>query len=132
MADWYGTSRSNYFKVRDVEAFKTWASDLELEVWNNGEGLMAIAGDAEGRWPCERWDEDRQEHMAFDFGAELQGHLTEGEVAILMTTGAEKLRYLTGHAVALHADGRRLVIDLDSIYAKVRAKFGMEPTRAIY
>lgn len=131
-ANWYGHSRSNYFKVKDVEAFKAWAMDLDLQVDTNGEGLFVAFGDSEGWWPSGRWDEDAQEHIDVDFAAELQRHLADGEVVILMTTGAEKLRYLTGHAVALHADGRRLDVDLDDIYDKVLSAFGVKPTSATY
>jgi len=99
MANWYGHSRSNYFKVTDVSAFTAWASGLGLQVEDNGAGLFAVFGDSEGWWPSGRWDEDAQEHVDVDFPAELQSHLAAGEVAILMTAGAEKLRYLTGHAV---------------------------------
>lgn len=49
-----------------------------------------------------------------------------------MTTGAEKLRYLTGYAFALYADGRRLDVNLDDIYDKARAEFGVQPTQASY
>jgi hypothetical protein len=132
MANWYGHSRSNYFRVKDASAFTAWASGLGLQVEDNGEGLFAVFGDSEGWWPSGRWDEDAQEHIDVDFDAELQGHLAADEVAILMTTGAEKLRYLTGHAVALHADGRRLDIDLDDIYEQVCLHFGVEPTHATY
>ena len=132
MANWYGQSRSNYFKVKNASAFKAWANALHRQVWSDGDELFALADNSEGFWPHERWDEEAEEGIDCDFGVELQGHLADGEVAILMTTGAEKLRYLTGYAVALNADGRRLDVNLDNIYDKVRAEFGVHPTQVSY
>ena len=134
MANWYGQSRSNYFKVKNVAAFKAWANALHLHVWSDGDELFALADNSEGFWPraldCKAGE--AEEGIDCDFGAELQGHLADGEVAIPMTTDAEKLRYLTGYAVALNADGRRLDVNLDDIYDKVRAEFGVQPTQVSY
>lgn len=44
MANWYGHSRSNYFKLKVAPAFKDWAKALDLEVWRQGGDLFAMAG----------------------------------------------------------------------------------------
>ena len=131
MANWYGTSRSNYFKVKDEEAFREWADSRDLEIFTNLVGQLAVAPSSmseDGSWPSY----DNEMDAEIDFQAELIEHLAEGQVAILMTIGAEKLRYLTGYSVALAWDGRRMSVDIADIYDKVELEFGVVPTAAEY
>ena len=131
MANWYGTSRSNYFKVENEEAFREWAERRDLEVLENPSGLFGVAPSSmseDGSWPSYDCDEDCE----IDFQAELIEHLAEGQVAIIMTIGAEKLRYLTGYSVALAWDGRRISVDIADIYDKVETEFGVAPNIAEY
>ena len=131
MANWYGTSRSNYFKVENEEAFREWAERRDLEVLENPSGLFGVAPSSmseDGSWPSYDCDEDCE----IDFQTELIEHLAEGQVAIIMTIGAEKLRYLTGYSVALAWDGRRISVDIADIYDKVEVEFGLQPTAAEY
>ncbi len=131
MANWYGTSRSNYFKVKDGGAFREWAERRNLEVLEDRRGLLGVAPSSmseDGSWPSYDDDDDCE----IDFQAELIEHLAEGQVAILMTIGAEKLRYLTGFSVALAWDGRRMSVDIADIYDKVELEFGVVPTAAEY
>lgn len=135
MANWYGQSRSNYFKVLDEVAFREWAESRDLEVMEKFGGLLAIAPSSmseDGSWPSSVWDEDNEEYVNFDFFAEVAEHLAEGQVAVLMTIGNEKLRYLTGFAVALAWDGRRTTVDIYDIYDKVLTEFGVKTTAAEY
>ena len=46
MANWYGTARSNYFRVKDKDAFLKWADGRGLGVFKNEESadLFAIHG----------------------------------------------------------------------------------------
>ena len=67
-----------------------------------------------------------------DFLKELSTHLVEGEVAVVMETGAEKLRYLIGYAAAVNHKGETVDVALTDIYRKARETFGKEPTRAEY
>lgn len=131
MANWYGTSRSNYFNVKDEGAFREWAESRDLEVLEKPSGLFGITPSSmseDGSWPSYDYDNDYE----IDFQAELIEHLAEGQVAILMTIGAEKLRYLTGFSVALAWDGRRISVDIADIYDKVEVEFGLQPTAAEY
>ena len=129
MANWYGTSRSNYFNVKDEGAFREWAERRDLEIFTNLVGQLAVAPSSmseDGSWPSYDDDDDCE----IDFQAELIEHLAEGQVAIIMTIGAEKLRYLTGYSVALAWDGRRISVDIADIYDKVETEFGVKPTAA--
>ena len=131
MANWYGTSRSNYFNVKDEGAFREWAERRDLEIFTNLVGQLAVAPSSmseDGSWPSYDDDDDCE----IDFQAELIEHLAEGQVAIIMTIGAEKLRYLTGYSVALAWDGRRISVDIADIYDKVETEFGVAPNIAEY
>ena len=136
MANWYGTSRSNYFRVKDEKAFTAFVGSLSLDHWTNKDGLHAVAPDGanDGYWPSQIWheDEDGEDYKDIDFVDELAPHLADGEVAVLMTAGSEKLRYVTGCAVAVKNDGSYVSIDIDDIYNLAFLKWGIEPTRAMY
>lgn len=107
MANWYGSARSNYFRVKDRSKFLAWAEELGLTVMHakDGSGLFGIhPGDTEdGDWPAPmplneggyEIDDAEPRYVAH----ELQQHLADGEVAVLKVIGAEKLRYLTAYAI---------------------------------
>lgn len=135
MANWYGTARSNYFRVKDVSQFLIWADARDLDTFQNKEGRYAIAArDGEG-WPSSYVDTagDYDVEVEFDPPTELFAHLADGEVAVLMEVGNEKLRYLTGYAVAVNHKGDIVSVRLDEIYKKACQAFQVEDvTRAEY
>jgi len=137
MANWYGTSRSNYFRVKDVNAFKKDVEALGLQVFNDEPSdLYAVAADElgdDGSWPSYHPDDENFENE-LDFISFLAGHLADGEVCVLLTAGAEKLCYITGHAQAFtNVPGQTPVyVSLSDIYAKAFEAFGIHPTFAEY
>jgi hypothetical protein len=138
MANYCGTARSNYFRVKDEEAFKAW-------VKVSGVSLLDENADAEGRfgitpaelsdsgcWPTSRYDEETADNIEVDVLDELAEHLADGEVAILMEVGSEKLRYVGGTAQAINNNkGEYEFIDLYQIY-KLAADLGPNITEAEY
>jgi hypothetical protein len=129
MADWWGFSRSNYFKVKDKEAFLAWLSDIgEVSVLHEDHDSIAITGENFGGWPTCRGDDCEP----FDFAEELSGFLLDGEIAVLIEAGAEKLRYITGVAVAIDSGGKRTELVLSDIYDQAEAAFGRRPPDATY
>lgn len=135
MANWYGASRTNYFKVKDPAAFRAWAEGLGCRVIEN-EGLYGLLDgeESDGMWPSSRVvdDPDVWEDDEIDFAAELIEHLAIGSVAVLMTVGAEKHRYLTGCATAINSAGEVINLSIGNIYDLAEAKFGTKPTLAEY
>jgi len=116
MADWIGSSRTNYFHVKDAQAFKEAMSALDVEVWDNAEDAT-LFGLGCGEWSDGSWPSyDVEEEVDFDFIDKVWPHLADGEVAVFETIGAEKLRYLTGHATAVDHTGARVDIDIRDIY----------------
>ena len=72
------------------------------------------AEDQQVRQYDERQDEER------DLIIELSGHLADGWVAILMEAGAEKLRYVSGFAIAVNNRGAIETVHLSDIYEKAQ------------
>jgi hypothetical protein len=127
MADWNGMARSNYFRVKDEAAFRKWAEDLELEVITDSEGRFGVYSKTEdGGFPSERLSEDEEEMEDLDFPDELAAHLVEGSIAILMTAGHEKDRYVSGYAIALNSEGKRVELVLSDIYTKAAEFFQID------
>lgn len=128
MANYYANARSNYFAVKDVEAFKA-AMPSEIGVWTDNQGLARVAIFAEGAdgngWQSHEYADDlSDEGVEIDLPALIAPHLLDGEVAILMEVGNEKLRYLIGHAVAVNSKGKTTEIDLSMIYELAEKQLG--------
>ena len=132
MANYYASARSNYFKVKDAEAFKAWVgSTPNLGLWEK-DGMFALYSTCpdSGGWPSWYLDDDGDE-LYFEV-TDVAEFLTEDSIAVFMESGAEKLRYITGYAVAVNHKGETVQIGLGDIYELARAKFGIEPTVAEY
>ncbi|WP_263359911.1 hypothetical protein [Acidicapsa ligni] len=135
MANWYGSSLSNYFRVKDRDAFLRWADARGLGVFTTERDTESFAihgGTSEdGSWPSYDMENDTD----IDLSAELAQHLVTGQIAVLMEVGAEKLRYLTGAAFAVNSKGRVVDVTLSDIYRKAARLFRIpevEITRAEY
>lgn len=135
MANFYGTARSNYFRVKDREAFYDWAKNRGLEILENDSdpnlvGITPREPSDDGCWPS--YDPDAPEdNQEIDIVDEVAKHLADGSVAILMQVGSEKLRYLDGWAEAVNAAGDRETVTLRDIYEKSK-RLGTEITQATY
>lgn len=132
VADYCPFVRSNYFRVKDPEAFKSWCERLGLEVIEDGERPGLYGFIADGGIPDSRPDPETGEEEEIDFFAELAGHLAEGQVTEVREIGYEKMRYLIGVTHAVRWDGEVLEVSLDDIYALVAAQWGLDMTRAEY
>lgn len=102
MADMYGAVCSNWFRVKDVAAFKAWFNESVsfgawIEVFEKEGSNLAIGGcemhpsafpmiptsdGDQGRWDLE------------EFATEMRKHLAEGHEFHVVTAGNEKLRYV--------------------------------------
>jgi hypothetical protein len=136
MANYYATARSNYFKVKDVAAFREWATPINIEVIEGDgkhEGLVCLIaddGDQNG-WPSWRPGEGDGEDTEIDLAQEIAAHLVDGHVAILMEAGAEKVRYVSGWAMAVNSKGETESVSLQDIY-EMAEHLGEHVTRAEY
>ena len=133
MANWYGASRSNYFKVKDADAFLADMARIPgLDVTNDERGFM-VSGDEEGYWPSYRTSSGDAEYDEDIWLPDvIAEHLADGSIAVFQTAGAEKLRYLTGYAVAVDNKGGLVEVNIADIYGLAAAELGAEPSRAEY
>lgn len=140
MANYYAFARSNYFRVKDAATFTEWCQRRRLDYWTkefDGIGLRYAISPAEGEdaeWPHFEIDESTDEAIEIDIAAELPTYLHPEDIAILIQVGWEKLRYLTGDAVGIRADGKRVYLCLDDIYDRAEGLLddGMVVTEAAY
>jgi hypothetical protein len=129
MANYVSICRSNYFKVKDPKRFARWCAFFGIAHWAETpqglEGLhVAMASDSGDGWPSSHPETAND----IDFEGELQQQLYPDTVAILISAEHEGLRFVGGHASALHADGRSEYISLRDIYAMARNAFGPDVT----
>lgn len=146
MANWYGTARSNYVRLKDPQAVKALLAErtpeVHVEESSSKPGLYVflVSGMSDsGGWPsvplldADGEEDDDADHIGFD--DLIAEHLADGEVLILVECGAEKLRYLTGWARALRVkDGKRqdLFVSIEDIYRLVEKRWKVKPTEAVY
>jgi hypothetical protein len=120
MANYYASARSNYFRVKDREQFVEALHGLPVSVVDSTkhEGAVCLLGaDPDGAgWPAWGYDESISEEFEVNLPQLIAAHLAEGEIAILMEAGAEKLRYVMGEAVAVNSHGETRSLTLHSIY----------------
>lgn len=136
MANYVATARSNYFKVKDPEAFKSWVANCpNVGLISKDDGTFAVYSDDpdSGSWPNYRFDEETGDYdEEFDFFAGVAEFLIDGEIAVFMEVGAEKLRYCNGYAIAVHSNGEYETLNLDRIYDFAEQRWGKRPTVAEY
>lgn len=132
MANYIGSARTNYFRVKDVAKFEAWASlydGVEVIHGDDDEGLagLMVTGDG-GGWPNQRATPENEDDLVeVDIVTELAEHLQEGSVAIVMEVGAEKLRYLIGWAVAINSKKATVGVNIYDVYEKAK-QLGTEIT----
>ena len=135
MANYYEQARSGYVKVKDKEAFRAFlerfggAVDM-IEDDKGRVGFLAQEGIPSTCMPNDSGSEPEE----VDFVSELAGHLADHEVMIIVGNGYEKMRYLTGFAVAINNKGERRHVTVEDIYelAKQLTKRPKRITRAEY
>jgi hypothetical protein len=114
MANYYGQARTNYFEVKDAEAFVAEMSELPVEVitQENKEtgktlyGFMDANQDGAGlSWSY--WDEETDDEIEINWIEVLQKHVAPGWAAMLMEVGSEKYRYLNAYALVVTESGHK-------------------------
>lgn len=119
MANYYETFRSNAFRVKDIDALKAEldAVNYDCEIAIEQDGSIIILSDSEQMFYHEHYDYETDEEYHWDWEYELPKHLEENSIAVFQVIGQEKLRYLTGYAVAIGSNGVIKSINLGDIYS---------------
>ena len=135
MATYYESARTNYFLVKDIEAFKN-----ELEVFKalkvveskqDNKDYVCLLNENENGFPMDVYDDILGEYVEIDWETIFAKHLQDDSVAIIMGAGAEKLRYIHGYAIAFNNKGETKMIHLTDIY-KIAEELGKDVKRAEY
>lgn len=127
MANWYGIARTNYVKVKDVDALTKFLDDssIEIHVHPMMPDYVMFSPDSMsdyGGFEYQTYDEDNNE-VEFTWADDIAPHLCEGQILVVHQVGWEKLRYLTGFAIAVAWDGRMTDLSINDIYEKAREVF---------
>lgn len=137
MANYYGTTRTNYFAVKNPVVFLEEMNSLPCMVIHkdleDGTRLYGIldSNDDGGGLPWDVWDDETEDYKQIDWLEIFSRHLEDDHVAVLMEIGSEKYRYLTGYAIAVNNRNEQLRIDLDDIYSLAET-LGKHVTQATY
>jgi len=127
MANFYGTTRSNYFAIKDPEAFVAEMAKYPVEVIadphrdEEGNEIGTLYGfmDSDDDGGGDIWtiyDDDNEEYTEVDWADVFNRHLQDDWVAVIQSVGAEKHRYLSGFAVLYNNKGETHSVNLDNIY----------------
>jgi len=134
MGTFTAKTSSNYFRVKNNEAFEAWCESLGVEYRHQihrpeaGSGTFyAISAiTEEGTWPVATLDLDTGEvDEVFSFLDALAAHLDPRDVVILLEAGNEK-SFVSAEAVAVHADKPNISINLADILDKAREAYGAD------
>lgn len=120
MANYIGYTRTNYFAVKDEDAFQKAISDcrtsegkLQLfEATVNGQKLFGFGcyGTISGIPPADEEDDCEEDMDAFCDA--LQSVLADGHAIMITEIGYEKLRYLIGECIIITSS------DISSIFLR--------------
>ncbi len=122
MANYYASARTNYFNVKDGEAFtKTFNAIPEVEVIrehsSEDTGKYGLLCTGEAGFPSWIYNEDDGDETEIDIMKMVSEHLIDAdEIAVFLEAGAEKLRYIIGSAFAINGEGDGRFVDLNLIY----------------
>lgn len=118
MANYHARIRSNYFKVKDADAFAAFCNRLDLEIIRDERDptRYGFMGDSDQGAPTGYYDPETDQFVEVDFFNELADHLVPGEVAVYQEIGYEKFCFLSGYAVAVNSEGETRTVDIDDIY----------------
>ena len=128
MADFFATSRSNYVLVKDVTAAIEALKDFDIPIHRHPKNVSAImlAGcDSDGTFSSTRYEDLVETYL--DLAEWAATHLVEDQVLVLVSAGAEKLRYVSAWAEAYTWKGEMVSVDLlDVLFSKIYEKLDID------
>lgn len=116
MANYECTARTNYFKVKHATRFATWAKRFQCELVRDSKDPDMVAMLFQDGIPAGYHNDKKDDYIEVDFTHELSKHLKPYYVAIIMESGAEKMRYVSGQAIAVNSKGKTVFLQLHDIY----------------
>lgn len=127
---WHGAARSNYVEIVDEDglekALKPFDGLIEFDYDALGRtGFKTGDESNDGGWPSAATDDDGNE-VEFDPVQLICPFMAESAVLVMMESGADKYRDITGNAIAYKKDGTKIAIYLNDIYEKAAQAFGVD------
>lgn len=127
---WQGAACSNRVQIEDMDGLEKALEPFEgvVEMTFDRHGKVGFkSGDEsnDGGWPSTVTDDDGNE-FEFDPVQLICPFMAEGAVLVMMQSGADKYREITGYARAYRKDGTEITICLDDIYQKAADAFGVD------
>lgn len=127
MADYICAVRTNYFRVKDEENFREFASKIrsennDLEIWEkedeNGKTMFGFGCCSRliGVIPEVGYTEDPDSAYG-EFLDGLQENVAEDDAVIIYEVGREKLRYLGGYATVITSK-ERIILSISDFAVK--------------
>jgi len=121
MADFLATSRSNYVIVKNVDAAIKSLKPYGIPIHHhptNKNAIMLAGCEADGTFNSSYLGESEENYVNLAEWAAT--HLVEGQVLVLVSAGAEKLRYISAWAEAYTWKGEVITVDLlDTLFSKI-------------
>jgi len=121
MANFYGTGRSNYVEVTDVEKFKSLCEKFDLEFITERTKVGFLTKSEDGDLPYEIWDEEQEKGIEVEPLVDFSHLLKDEEVLVFQFAGAEKHRYITGWSIAINNRQETVTVDLNDILTKAES-----------
>jgi hypothetical protein len=137
MANFYGQTRSNYFAVKNAEAFTQELSKYPVEIITQEKDGVTLYGfldnDPDGSGQIDYYyDEEAMDNSEdISWSEFFKRHLEDDWVAIIVSSGAEKYRYISGYATAYNNKGEAVHLDLTDIIT-LSSHLGSKTTVAEY
>ena len=131
MADFYATSRSNYVLVKDVQAAIDSLKHYDIPIHRhpkNKNAIMLAGCEADGTFNSSYVDESGDD-IYLDLAEWAAAHLADNQVLVLVSAGAEKLRYISAWAEAYTWKGEVVTVDLlDTLFSRLQKELGIDPS----
>lgn len=128
MANYYEKARTNYFKVKDPVEFQDFIElfngNIDLVV-EKKKGSYALLFSEESGVPSQYYHEDKDEYIEVDFISELSRFITDDSIVVIQAVGSEKLRFVSGYAIAVNSKNEQVSININEIYELAKQKFGV-------
>ena len=125
MSNYYATARSNYFGIKDKEAFDEALHDIPVQFEHRGdnEAMIFATCETDGAWPF-NYEGPAGEELEINWIDIISPHLEDNHICILAEAGSEGLSYLIGWTMAFNNKGENISLDLEDIVRLAKQKFG--------
>lgn len=130
MPNYRVNTRTNWFRVKNVDKFMTWLKRFGSQIYMQAsmkkgkDTYFVLIGNCEcGEFPFNT-ELDNDNEPQIDFMDHIAKHfLSNEDIMIVLESGAEKMNYIGGIAVAYNSRGLTTYITLDSIYELAQKEF---------